>query len=247
MFKRFSKTNSHIKYNLLRFDSKPRKPVQSFAKKIIHLGSDVAIHRILLHGRRRALHVHGNVTNTGFCHEFSHFLISTIGRHVIDDAGTCFNGSPGHDRFHRINGNRNGNFRHQLLEHRQHTALFLFFGHGNRPRPRRFTTNVKNVRALFYELQRVKNSSFRACETSPVRKRIRRDVHDTHHHCGSRENEFKFSSTEKHQRRESSIWQQGVVNRPRPHSLFRVAYENENDEDEPSLNPCSPATTFRPA
>ena len=74
-------------------------------KKFADFAHDVRVNRIFLHGSRRALRVHANVTGLELRHNLPHRIVFAVGGHIIDDARAGCKRGARHGGFHRVNGN----------------------------------------------------------------------------------------------------------------------------------------------
>ena len=66
------------------------------ARKAPDLGHDVVVAGVVLHRRRRALHVHEDVAGPGLGHERQHRRVAPSGGDVVDHGGAGLEGGGGH-------------------------------------------------------------------------------------------------------------------------------------------------------
>ncbi len=154
--------------------------------------------RILLHGLRRALHVHANVTGANLGDHFPHCVVAAVRRHVVDDAGAGGERGARNGGFHRVNRKRNFRLGRKFFDDWKNAAQFFGFIHRFRAGPRGFAADVQNLRALRDQFQRVGDGFSRIKKFSAVGKGIRRDVDDAHDERRAREAKFKLSRAEIH-------------------------------------------------
>ena len=129
--------------------------IATTAKIVGNIGHHVVVGRILLHGARRALHVHHTDARCRFCCQRQHPRITLQARNVVDDLSTGLNRFLRDDGLGRIDRDR---YRHLLGEPGDHgndaTSLFLDvdrFGIGSRTLP----THVEDLGPVFDKLQGV--------------------------------------------------------------------------------------------
>ena len=110
-------------------------------EEALHVGHDVAVAGMGLHGARRPLHVHGHPPRTaGQRHR------PQRRRDVVHQGGPGAEGGLGHRRLDGVH--RHPHVRRQRLHHGRHPAQLLGLGHGLGPRTARFAAHVHDVGPL---------------------------------------------------------------------------------------------------
>ena len=184
MLQRLPEADARIEYHLVSGNAGRVQFFQPLSEKITHLTHHIGVNRMMLHGGRQALGMHGHITGTILGHGLPHGVrtagLALEGGDVIDDACSGGQGGPGHGRFHGINGNGHGGLGRQSRNQRHDACQFIRFRDRLRSRPGGFAADVENLCALGDQFQPVADGGGGIGKQSAIGKGIGRDVDDAH-------------------------------------------------------------------
>ena len=144
----------------------------------VHLGHDVVVAGVVLHGAGLALHVHGHPARTGVGRH-----LPQRGRDVVDQArpgGDRRRRHLGLERVHREPGTPRRGGAGQRLDHRHHAGQLFLDRHRLGARARRLPADVDDVGALDQERVPVRDGGVVRGVEAAVGERVRRDVEHPH-------------------------------------------------------------------
>ena len=200
MLQRLAEADARIQNHLLqRHADRVPHQVQPLGKEFADFPHHVRVGGILLHRRRRTLRVHHDVAGARLGHEPPHREIRARGGgDVVDDARPGLQRGAGDTRLAGVHRDGDLYLRRKFFDDGNDAAQFLRLADRLRAGPRGFAADVKDVRALGDQFQRVRHRRRRVGKFSAVGKGIRRDVDHAHHERGTRKDEFKLAGAEKH-------------------------------------------------
>ena len=140
-----------------------------------HVGDDVGVARVVLHGRGLALHVHGGPRHAELG---GHQAVG--GTDVVEQGGSGGDGGSGHGRLPRVDRHLSPRVG-QALHHRHDAAQLLGLLDGGGSRSGGFTAHIEPIGALDEQLEAVRDGRVGVGEATSVGERVRGDVDDAHH------------------------------------------------------------------
>ncbi len=161
-----------------RSRGRPRARKSAARRRISRLCSTVA--GIVLHRRRRALHVHEDGPRAGAGHDAGHGRVEAEGADVVDDVGPGVEGGPGHGGLGRVDGDEGPALAAQAGDDRDDAGGLLGLGHGPGAGAGALAPDVDDVGAFGDERQAVGDGPGGIGVPAAVRERIGGDVDDAH-------------------------------------------------------------------
>ena len=143
-----AKANADVQHNLVSEDAASVQFFQPLAEKIANFTNHVGVNRFFLHRLRRALRVHTNITGAKLRHNFPHFAVFAIGRHIINDARAGLQSGARNGGFCRVNRKGNFNLPSQSLNDWLNTTEFFSLAYQPGAGARGFAADIQNFSAL---------------------------------------------------------------------------------------------------
>ena len=145
---------------------------------LLHLCHYIVVRRVLLHGRRLALHVHDDAARIARCGHLDHSGIAKA-RNVVDDGCAGLHASACNLGMTRIDADAHALFSQGAYDI-DGTREFFFYGYGSRAWTGRLPAHVDNLGTRLEHCTSVCQGRIEIVMLPAVRKRIGSDVKDAH-------------------------------------------------------------------
>ena len=145
------------------------------------LGDDVVVAGLELHGGRRPLHVHEDVSGAGPGDERQHGRIAPPGGDVVDHGGAGVEGGGGHRGVGGVDADGDPGLGGEAADDGHDPPALLLGRYRLRPRPGRLAPHVEDGGAGGGKLEAMFDGPPGVEEAPAVGERVRRHVDDPHH------------------------------------------------------------------
>ncbi len=155
---------------------------EALEEVVSNLADDIVVVRLLLHGLRRAGHVHDDEAGLGGRGEAGHGGIAPETGDVVENVGPGVEGSPGHGGLHRIDGDEGAGLGTNRADDGEDAAEFLGFLDGFGAGAGGLAADVEDVGTFREELEAVLDGATDVGKLPAVGKGVGRDIEDAHDH-----------------------------------------------------------------
>ena len=177
---RFAKSKSDVRNHVC--DARVVGAKELGLEVLVHLADHVAVGRIGLHRRGRALHVHHDVRRAGVRNDLPHLGVGVAARDVVDEVGTGIEGALRHRSMERVDAQKGvGVGLLQRRQNRGEARPFLFCAHERSARPCRLGPEIQDVDAILKHALSLCHSASRVVPRPAIVKRVGGEVEDAHH------------------------------------------------------------------
>jgi hypothetical protein len=169
-------------------------PLRGARYRLLELADDVdddiAVNGALVHLAGASACVHEHHRRAGLRRGGRQFRIVLESADVVDDRGARRKRQTGGARPVGVDREEGAGACRESLYDRHHPPQFFFLANRVRARPRRFSTDVEDVRAVFHHAQPCVDCVLDMKMHPPVGERVGRDVEDAHDERPLAQDEF---------------------------------------------------------
>ena len=178
LLRRLAETRPRVDADALMRDACIEQLLRALVQPRAHVGHHIVVDGIVLHGGRRALHMHDHQPRIAIERHLLHGWVGEAG-HIVDDRSARFHGTAGHFGMTRIRRYAQA-LGDEALDHRADAPPFLRRIDLGSSRARRFAAHVDDGGAIGCHLLRMRHRRLHIGEISPIGERVGRDVQNAH-------------------------------------------------------------------